>query len=200
MRLALIALLFAPVVHASTVWNGDAITAWNGDAITAFNGVDIGSGGGGGGPDTYYYSQVQGSGTPGEFYPSQLYLSWGEITVVSGGTCTEIGVWQSFVGGTGNIKLALYDASNNRVAVSSPVACGGTAAWMSATISVSVSAGTYKVGWIPDGATMGFEMNTAGADVGRSVDNQDYSAGPPATLPANGNPPGGSVTVRMYVD
>ena len=151
------------------------------------------------GPNTYYYSQPQGSGTPADTYSGSIYVVWGTISVAQSGTCNEIGVYCSAYGSAANIKLGLYDSVGNRLANPSSVSVNSTG-WKSASISQSVTVGTYYVAWIADGTTVAFERNSAGTNVGRSSDTPNtYAGGLPSTLPANANPPSGQPTVRMFV-
>jgi len=150
------------------------------------------------GPNTYYYSQAQGSGTPGNWYVGLGYYYWGVITVSQSGTCTSVGAYQS-ASGTDNTKFALYNGAGTRVATSGVVAATGVG-WKDGAVSVAVTAGTYRVAFaVETGGLVAWEQDTAGTNNDGGRDSEVYVAGFPSTIQASNVGSGGMLTVRMYV-
>lgn len=150
-----------------------------------------------GGGSTYYYSQNHGAGTPGTCFLQTGYMAYARINVPTG-TCTQLSVYENF-GGTCNVKGGLYNSSRALLLNLGVLAITGNV-WNNWSLSQAVSAGDIFLGWLLDAATVGFEMNTLTTDEGRTTDSVvTYAGGPADPLPANLNPPGGTMTARALV-
>lgn len=152
-----------------------------------------------GGPNAWFNSQAQGPLTPGTVYSANYAMMWSTVTLTSG-TATQLRIYSNSGGGTGNVVLGLYNGAGALIAQTNPTSCViGANGYITATLisSVAVTSGAYTVSALDDGATIGWEIDTSGPNVGRDG-GQAYPA-LPSTLPSNNNAPGGQFTVGVFV-
>lgn len=121
-------------------------------------------------------------------------------TASASGTATTAYIWTA---GTGDgsppfHKVVVYDSSNNRIAISSPIAAV-TAGWASATINVAITSGqTYKLIVVGESGYY-LRLGTSGAAgvVSTYTEASFPYSSPPATLPATS---GTAVEFAVYLD
>lgn len=157
--------------------------------------------GGGGGPDVYYYG---GSGNVEAGFTSSGSVDWnthqfcygGVITVATGGTCTIISAKVGVNSGSIDLKVALYNSSNNLLTSGSAAAITGSGVWRDIAVSQAVTAGTYKVLWSTS-TNQGIVFYDS-AETG-IYDEVVYASFPAASITPS-NDSGFLYGVRMYVD
>jgi hypothetical protein len=163
---------------------------------------------GAGGPDTWYYSEgltetdYQDSVTSSGWAHS-TYVYGDSITVTTGGTATDMAVFIVDYGdGTADVKLGLYDSSDNLLAECTSTDIGTTpgGAWegCDSPISQSVSGSTtYKVFVSVSVDDVGINIDNTGT---KEYDTCSYASAFSSCDPLSTSSESNTVGVRLYVD
>ncbi len=208
LRKLFLLVIFTPSLFAATgSWNGVAITAINGVAQTAWNGTSIScAGGGGGGPDVYYWSvggndSAYPTGPSSTFYTMHTDTYGAGVAIATDGAATKLAIQCNSASGTINVKLAIYDASFNRVSSGTAdiVAVGTGTAWYEVTLAtpVAVSAATYYVFWSSADTNLRVFYNTSAA--GKSKAGV-YASFPPSSISSPSDEGATQFAAKIYVD
>lgn len=148
------------------------------------------------GPNTYYDITTTHDGTRSSS-TSKIY--WQNVTVGAGGSATKIRWYcQGYFGGSEVVKAALY---NGTTLMSSGSVTVNATGYFEITLAVpqSVSAATYVLATAFAGSSA--ELGVA-SGVGTHNENDtagNYTAFPPATLPAATGTPASSLTMGVFV-